>query len=123
MLTREENELLTRVGPGTPMGEVFRRYWIPAGTRREIPEPDSPPVRIRLLGEDLVLFRDSGGRVGLLAEQCAHRRASLFFGRNEEGGLTCVYHGWKYDVDGNVLDTPCVNFFMLPCMAGHHSLA
>jgi nitrite reductase/ring-hydroxylating ferredoxin subunit len=107
MLTREESELLTRVGPGTPMGELMRRYWIPAGTTREIAEPDGPPVRVRLLGEDLVMFRDSSGKVGLLAESCAHRRASLFFGRNEEGGLTCVYHGWKYDAEGNVLDTPC----------------
>src|SRR5437867_9380804 len=106
MLTPEENELLTRVGPGTPMGEVFRRYWIMAGIAREIPEPDSPPVRVRLLGEDLVMFRDTNGKVGLLAEKCAHRRASLFFGRNEECGLRCIYHGWKYDVDGNILDTP-----------------
>src|SRR6266567_3508413 len=106
MLTREENELLTRVGPGTPMGEVFRPYWIVAGISREIPEPDSPPVRVRLLGEDLIMFRDTSGKVGLLAEKCSHRRASLFFGRNEECGLRCIYHGWKYDVDGNILDTP-----------------
>jgi phenylpropionate dioxygenase-like ring-hydroxylating dioxygenase large terminal subunit len=106
MLSREENELLCRVGAGTPMGEMFRRYWIPAGISREIPEPDSPPVRVRLLGEDLVLFRDTNGRVGLVAEKCAHRRASLFFGRNEECGLRCIYHGWKYDVDGNIVDTP-----------------
>src|SRR4051812_4354472 len=107
MLTREENELLSRVGPGTPMGELFRRYWFPCGTSNELPETDCIPVRTRLLGEDLVMFRDSSGRVGLLAEKCAHRRASLFFGRNEEGGLTCVYHGWKYDADGNILDAPC----------------
>jgi phenylpropionate dioxygenase-like ring-hydroxylating dioxygenase large terminal subunit len=106
MLTREENALLTHVGPGTPMGEVFRRYWILAGITREIPEPDCPPVRIRLLGEDLLLFRDSKGSVGLVAEKCAHRRASLYFGRNEECGLRCVYHGWKYDVHGNIVDTP-----------------
>jgi len=106
MLTKEENELLTRVGPETPMGNVFRRYWILAGISREIPEPDSPPVRVRLLGEDLVMFRGTNGRVGLLAEHCSHRRASLFFGRNEESGLRCIYHGWKYDVDGRILDTP-----------------
>jgi len=106
MLSREENELLTRVGPGTPMGELFRRYWIPALLSEEIPAPDCPPVRVRLLGEDLVAFRDSQGRIGLLGEFCLHRRASLFYGRNEECGLRCAYHGWKYDVEGNVLETP-----------------
>ncbi len=106
MLSREENEILTRVGASTPMGELIRRYWIPALLSEEIPAPDCPPVRVRLLGEDLVAFRDSQGRVGLLGEHCAHRGTSLFFGRNEECGLRCVYHGWKYDVDGNVLDTP-----------------
>ena len=106
MLTKEENELLCRVGPGTPMGELFRRYWIIAGISREIPEPDSTPVRVKLLGEDLVMFRDTTGKVGLLAEKCSHRRASLFYGRNEECGLRCIYHGWKYDVEGNILDTP-----------------
>ena len=106
MLSKEENELLCRVGPGTPMGDVFRRYWLPAIRSVDLSEPDCPPVRVRLLGEDLVAFRDSNGRVGLLGEQCAHRRASLFFGRNEECGLRCIYHGWKYDVEGNILDTP-----------------
>jgi phthalate 4,5-dioxygenase len=106
VLSREENELLTRVGAGTPMGELMRRYWIPALLSEEIPAPDCPPVRVRLLGEDLVAFRDSQGRVGLLGEHCAHRGTSLFFGRNEECGLRCVYHGWKYDVDGHVLETP-----------------
>ena len=98
MLSREENTLLTRIGPGTAMGEVMRRYWIPALLAREIPEPDGPPVRVRLLGEDLVAFRDSDGKIGLLEEYCPHRRASLFFGRNEECGLRCVYHGWKFAV-------------------------
>src|SRR6184192_680014 len=107
MLTHEENELLTRVGPGTPMGELIRRFWVPACLSEELPEPDCDPIRVRLLGEDLVAFRDSAGRVGVLAEYCPHRRASLFFGRNEEGGLRCLYHGWKMDVDGRVLDTPC----------------
>jgi len=106
MLSREENELLTRVGTGTPMGELIRRYWIPALLSEEIPELDCPPVRVRLMGEDLVAFRDSKGRVGLLEEHCSHRGASLFYGRNEECGLRCVYHGWKYDVEGNVLETP-----------------
>ncbi len=106
MFTKEENELLVHVGPGTPMGDVFRRYWIPALLSEEIPEPDCPPARVKLLCEDLVAFRDSNGKVGLLAENCSHRRASLFYGRNEECGLRCIYHGWKYDVDGNIIDTP-----------------
>src|SRR5436309_11510471 len=106
MLSREENELVARVGPDTPMGNTLRRYWLPALLASEIPEPDCPPARVRLLGEDLIAFRDSDGRIGLLREYCAHRRASLFFGRNEEGGLRCVYHGWKYDTAGHILDTP-----------------
>jgi phthalate 4,5-dioxygenase len=106
MFSREENERLTRVGAGTPMGEVMRRYWIPALLAEEIPAPDCPPVRVRLLGEDLVAFRDTSGKIGLLGEHCSHRGTSLFYGRNEECGLTCIYHGWKYDVDGNVLATP-----------------
>jgi len=106
MLSHEEYELLTRVGPGTPMGELMRRYWIPALLSEEVPVADCAPVRVRLLGEDLIAFRDSSGRVGLLGEHCAHRGTSLFFGRNEECGLRCIYHGWKYDVDGNVLETP-----------------
>lgn len=106
MLSREDNELLTRIGPGAPMGELMRRYWIPALLSEEIPAPDCPPVRVRLLGEDLVAFRDTQGKIGLLGERCAHRGTSLFYGRNEECGLRCIYHGWKYDVDGNVLETP-----------------
>jgi phthalate 4,5-dioxygenase oxygenase subunit len=106
MLPRQENDLLTQVGAGKPLGEFMRRYWIPALLSSEIPEPDCPPVRVRLLGEDLVAFRDSQGRVGLLDEHCSHRGTSLFFGRNEECGLRCIYHGWKYDIDGNVLETP-----------------
>jgi phthalate 4,5-dioxygenase len=104
MLKPEENELLTRVGQGTPMGATVRRYWIPALLARELAEPDGPPVRVRLLSEDLVAFRDSTGRVGLVDEFCPHRRASLWFGRNEEGGLRCVYHGWKFAVDGSCLE-------------------
>jgi nitrite reductase/ring-hydroxylating ferredoxin subunit len=106
MLTARENDQLTRVGRGTPMGELMRRYWIPALLAEEIATPDSAPVRVRLLGEDLVAFRDSKGRIGLLGEHCSHRGTSLFFGRNEACGLTCIYHGWKYDVDGNVIETP-----------------
>jgi nitrite reductase/ring-hydroxylating ferredoxin subunit len=106
VLSKEEYELLTRVGPGTPMGELLRRHWAPALLSWELPEPDCPPVRISLLGEPLVAFRDSTGQVGLLAEHCAHRGASLYFGRNEECGLRCVYHGWKYDVHGNCVDMP-----------------
>jgi phthalate 4,5-dioxygenase oxygenase subunit len=106
MLTREENELLTRVGPGKPMGEVMRRYWVPALLSRELPSPDCPPVRVKLLGEELVAFRDTQGKVGLLDEHCPHRQASLFLGRNEESGIRCVFHGWKFDVDGNCVDMP-----------------
>jgi phenylpropionate dioxygenase-like ring-hydroxylating dioxygenase large terminal subunit len=104
MLAREENARLTRVGPGTPMGSTMRRYWIPASLASELTEPDGPPVRVKLLGEDLVAFRDTRGCLGLLDEYCAHRRVSLFFGRNEECGLRCVYHGWKYDVEGRCVD-------------------
>lgn len=100
MLTREENELVTRVGAGTPMGELLRRYWLPALLSWELPEPDCAPVRVRLLGEDLVAFRDTAGRVGVLEELCPHRLASMWLGRNEEHGLRCVYHGWKFDVTG-----------------------
>ena len=104
MLSREDNELLTRVGAGTPMGHTMRRYWIPALLASEVAEPDGAPVRVRLLGEDLLAFRDTLGRVGLIDEYCPHRRASLFFGRNEACGLRCVYHGWKYDVTGQCVD-------------------
>jgi phthalate 4,5-dioxygenase oxygenase subunit len=106
MLTREENELLTRTGPGTPVGALFRRYWLPALLSAEVPEPDGDPIKVRLLGEDLVAFRDTRGRVGLMEEYCPHRQASLVYGRNEECGLRCIYHGWKVDVDGNILETP-----------------
>ena len=104
MLSREENELVTRVGPGTPMGNTLRTYWVPALMSRELAEPDAPPVRVRLLGEDLVAFRDTHGRIGLLDEYCPHRRVSLFFGRNEGCGLRCIYHGWKFDVDGSCVE-------------------
>ena len=106
MLTPEDNEVLTRVGPGTLMGDLLRRYWQPALLSSEVPEPDSPPVRVRLLGEDLIAFRDTNGEVGLVANACPHRGASLFFGRNEEAGLRCVYHGWKFDTTGACVDMP-----------------
>ena len=104
MLSREDNEIVTRVGPGTPMGRTMRMYWIPAVLSSEIAEPDGAPVRVRLLGEDLVAFRDTSGKIGLLDEYCPHRRVSLFFGRNEECGLRCIYHGWKFDTTGQCLD-------------------
>jgi phthalate 4,5-dioxygenase len=106
MLSKEDNELITRTGTGTPMGELMRRYWVPALLSEEIPAPDSPPVQVRLMGEDLVAFRDSQGRIGLLEEHCPHRGTSLFYGRSEESGLRCIYHGWKMDVEGHVLETP-----------------
>ena len=106
MLSQRENELVVRTGPSTPSGELMRRYWIPALLSRELSAADCPPVRVKLLGERLVGFRDTQGRVGILDEFCAHRRASLFLGRNEECGLRCVYHGWKFDIEGNCLDTP-----------------
>ena len=108
MTTREENEMLTRVGAGTPMGELIRRYWIPAAFTHQLAERDGPPLRVRLMGEDLVLFRDTDGRIGLLDEKCPHRTASLFYGRNEECGLRCVYHGLKFDVEGHCVDVPCI---------------
>ena len=104
MLSHEDNEILTRVGPGTLMGNLLRRYWLPACLSSEVAEPDGPPARVRLLGEDLVAFRDSGGDVGLIEESCPHRGASLFFGRNEEHGLRCTYHGWKFDIHGQCVD-------------------
>src|SRR3954454_5661361 len=108
MLNQAENELLTKTGPGTPMGTLFRRFWLPALLPRELPGADSDPTRFRILGEDLVAFRDSTGTVGFLQNNCPHRGASLFFGRNEEldPGLRCVYHGWKFDVTGQCVDMP-----------------
>lgn len=106
MLKKEQNDLLTQTGPGTPMGELFRRYWLPALLSKELPEPDCPPVRLQLLSERMVAFRDSAGRLGVIDEFCAHRGVSLWFGRNEEGGIRCPYHGWKYDVNGQCIDVP-----------------
>jgi phthalate 4,5-dioxygenase oxygenase subunit len=106
MLSQEENDLLCCTGPGTPMGNLFRRFWLPVALSRELPKPDCPPVRMRILSEDLIAFRNTNGKVGLLSRYCPHRGASLFFGRNEEGGLRCVYHGWKFDTTGVCIDMP-----------------
>ncbi len=106
MLKKEQNELVTQTGPGTPMGNLFRRYWLPALLASELAECDGAPVRLQLLSEKLICFRDSDGRLGAIDEFCAHRGVSLWFGRNEEGGLRCAYHGWKYDVRGQCLEVP-----------------
>ena len=105
MLSQEDNELLVRVGPGTAMGELLRRYWQPAALSEELPHHGAP-VPVRLLGEDLVLFRDDAGRPGLLGLICSHRGADLSYGRLEDGGLRCIYHGWLYDIHGNCLEQP-----------------
>ena len=106
MLSAADNELLTRTGPDRPMGELFRRFWMPALLSEELPEPECPPVRVTIMGEELVAFRDTQGRVGLVDPRCPHRGANLFFGRNEQCGLRCVYHGWKFDVTGRCVDLP-----------------
>ena len=105
MLSREENELLTRVGPGTPAGQMLRRYWWPVGFT-ELVTPKGEPTKVRLLGEDLVLFRDGSGRLGILGLHCSHRGTSLGFGRVEDAGIRCCYHGWLYDVSGKCLEQP-----------------
>jgi len=104
MLSPEDNEALTRVGPGTLMGDLLRQYWAPALLSSELPTPDCAPVRVRLLGEDLIAFRTTSGKVGLIQDACPHRAASFFFGRNEEDGIRCVYHGWKFDITGQCVD-------------------
>jgi nitrite reductase/ring-hydroxylating ferredoxin subunit len=106
MLNDADNAILTQTGPGTPMGELFRRFWLPALQIEELPEPDCPPIRFRILSEDLIAFRDTEGRIGFVANSCPHRGASMFFGRNEESGLRCVYHGWKFDINGDCVDMP-----------------
>ncbi|MFN0148699.1 MAG: Rieske 2Fe-2S domain-containing protein [Dehalococcoidia bacterium] len=106
MLSLHDNELLTRTAAGTPMGDLLRRFWVPALLSQEVPEADGPPVRVTLLGEDLVAFRQSDRRVGLVQARCPHRGAELFWGRNEECGLRCVYHGWKFDISGRCLEMP-----------------
>jgi phenylpropionate dioxygenase-like ring-hydroxylating dioxygenase large terminal subunit len=106
MLSREDNELLVRTNAGTPMGTLFRRFWVPVMLEDELGGADSTPVRVEVLGEKLVAFRDSAGKIGLLNAYCPHRRANLFWGRNEEHGLRCIYHGWKFDVGGQCVDMP-----------------
>ena len=106
MLRADQNQLVTQTNAGTPMGEMFRRYWLPALLSQELAEPDGAPVRLKLLGERLIAIRDSAGRLGVMDEFCAHRGVSLWFGRNEEGGLRCPYHGWKYDINGQCTDVP-----------------
>ena len=104
--SREENDELTQTGRGTRMGNLLRRYWVPILLEEELPEPDCPQVRVRIMGEDLIAFRDTYDRFGLVGELCEHRAASLWFGRCEEGGIRCAYHGWKYDVEGRCVDMP-----------------
>jgi phenylpropionate dioxygenase-like ring-hydroxylating dioxygenase large terminal subunit len=108
MLSASDNEMLTRTGPGTPMGELFRRFWQPVLLSQQLPLPDCPPVRVRIMGEDLVAFRDTSGQVGLVEPHCPHRGANLFFGRNEKGGIRCAFHGWKFGATGECLEMPTV---------------
>jgi len=106
MLSKVDNEFLTRSGPGTPMGDLLRRFWMPALLSEELPEHDGPPKKIRLMGEDLLAFRQTDGRVGIVEPHCPHRGANLYYGRNEDCGLRCAFHGWKFDIDGNCVDLP-----------------
>src|SRR6266487_7211305 len=106
MLSKEDNELVTNTDKGTPMGEYFRRFWIPVALSEELPGPDCIPIKLKIMNEELIAFRDSNGDVGLVDAYCPHRGAPLFFARNEEAGLRCVYHGWKFDVDGKCVDLP-----------------
>lgn len=106
MLKKEQNELVTQTGPGTPMGNLFRRYWMPALLSQQLPSPDCDPVRLELFSEKMVAFRDTQGRLGLIDEFCAHRGVSLWFGRNEENGLRCPYHGWKFNFQGQCIEVP-----------------
>ena len=115
MLSAEDNNLLTQTGAGTGMGDYFRRFWQPVALSEELPEADGAPIRVTVMGEELVAFRDTEGRVGLVDVRCPHRGADMFFGRNEECGLRCVYHGWKFDVSGKAVDLPNV-----PKGARHH---
>jgi len=106
MLSKADNDLITNISPGEPMGDLFRRFWLPIALSEELPGPDSVPLRVEMMDEKLVAFRDTDGRVGLMDAYCPHRGAPLFFGRNEENGLRCIYHGWKFDVDGVCVDIP-----------------
>ena len=106
MLTQEENEILCRVEGDAPMGRLMRQHWLPVCLSEEVEEPEGKPIRVEILGKKLVAYRDAEGKVGLVGEFCPHRKASLVYGRNEEGGLRCLYHGWKVDADGNVVEMP-----------------
>ena len=106
MLRAEDNRFLTESGAGTPMGELLRRFWLPALLCAELPEPDGPPKKITVMGEELLAFRDTRGIVGIIDQHCPHRGANLWLGRNEECGIRCVYHGWKFDTDGRCVDMP-----------------
>jgi phthalate 4,5-dioxygenase len=106
MLSPHDNELLTRTGRGTAMGDLFRRFWVPALLAEEVFDPDGAPVRVRLMGEDLIAFRETTGKVGLVDARCPHRGAELYWGRNEACGLRCIYHGWKFDIAGRCVDMP-----------------
>ncbi|HEX5369992.1 MAG TPA: Rieske 2Fe-2S domain-containing protein [Dehalococcoidia bacterium] len=106
MLSKEDNELVINTNPGAPMGELFRRFWLPVALSEELPGPDCVPVKLKIMNEDLIAFRDSDGKVGLVDAFCPHRGAPLFFGRNEESGLRCVYHGWKFNTNGDCVDLP-----------------
>ena len=119
MLSQEDNELLTRTGPGTPGGEMLRRYWQPVALVEELPA-NGAPLPVRILSEDLVLFRDDQGQLGLLGRHCSHRRADLSYGRVENGGLRCLYHGWLFDRRGNCLEQPCEPPAKRFCDKVHH---
>ena len=108
MLSAEDNKTLTESGAGTPMGELLRRFWLPVLLSEEVIEPDGEPKKVTVMGEDLLVFRNTEGRVGIIDQFCPHRGANLWLGRNEECGIRCVYHGWKFDVDGNCVDMPSV---------------
>src|SRR5437868_6882132 len=105
MLTQEQNDLLTQTGPGTPGGDLLRRYWQPVALSEELPQGGAP-VPLKVLSEELVLFRDDRGRPGLIGLHCSHRGADLSYGRIEDGGLRCIYHGWLYDLNGHCLEQP-----------------
>ncbi len=106
MLRAEDNQFLTESGAGTPMGELLRRFWLPVLLSEELPDVDGPPKKIVVMGEELLAFRDSRGVVGVIDQHCPHRGANLWLGRNEECGIRCVYHGWKFDTDGRCVDMP-----------------
>src|SRR6266852_7918270 len=106
MLRAEDNKFLTESGAGTGMGELLRRFWLPVLLSEELPESDGPPKKIVVMGEELLAFRDSRGVVGVIDQYCPHRGANLWLGRNEECGIRCVYHGWKFDTDGRCIDMP-----------------